>query len=73
MIGLDSAYVQESANQYIHVLEAYILAKNGCGRWSDFLGHFATFVSIHRSAYFNTVQQLTYVFKRVFREKPQES
>jgi hypothetical protein len=46
MIGLDSAYVQESADWYIHVLEAYILAKNGCGRWSAFLGHFAIFVFI---------------------------
>ena len=73
MIGLDSAYVQESADLYIHGLEAYIPPKNGCGMWSAFLGHFAIFVFIHRSAVFNTVQQLTYAFKRVFREKPQES
>ena len=73
MIGSDSAYVQESADLYIHGLEAYILPKNGCGIWSAFLWHFAIFVFIHRSAVFNTVQQLTYAFKRVFREKPQES
>ena len=29
MIGLDSAYVQESADLYIHGLEAYIPPKNG--------------------------------------------
>ena len=29
MIGLDSAYVHESADWYIHCLEAYIPPKNG--------------------------------------------
>jgi hypothetical protein len=37
MIGLDSAYVQESAIWYIHCLEAYIHAMNHRGRWSAFL------------------------------------
>jgi hypothetical protein len=64
MIGLDSAYVQESAIWYIHCLEAYIHAKNHRGRWSAFLSLFVFSVFIHCSASFNAVQQLTYVFKR---------
>ncbi len=40
----------------------YILAKNGFGRWSAFLWHFAFFVYRHHSAWFNQVQK--YYYKR---------
>ena len=73
MIGLDSAYRQESANQYIHGLAGSVVAKKGCGIWSAFLCHFPFFVSIHHSAAFNTVQPLTDAFKRILEEKSQES
>ena len=64
MLAIYSAYRQESANRYIHCISVYVVPKNGWGIWSAFLCPFPVFVSIHHSAEFNTLQQLTYAFKR---------
>ncbi len=67
------ASVQESALLYMQGSYRSVLPKNGSGRWSAFLWHFAIFVYRRHCTWFHHVQQLTYVYVQVLEEMPQES
>ena len=67
------ASVQESASLYMQSSYRSVLPKNGSGRWSAFLWHFAIFVYRRHCTWFHHVQQLTYAYVHVFEEMPQES
>ena len=67
------ASVQESAILYMQGSYRSVLPKNGSGRWSAFLWHFAIFVYRRHCTWFGHVQQLTYAHVHVFEEMLQES
>jgi hypothetical protein len=66
------ASVQESALMYMQGSYRSVLPKNGSGRWSAFLWHFAIFVYRRHCTWVHHVQQLTYAYVHVFEEMPQE-
>ena len=73
MIGLDSAYVQESAIWYIHCLEAYIHAKNHRGRWSAFLWLFSQKTFKHVCQLLYRVERCWAMYEHAKDKKSQES
>ncbi len=62
------ASVQESAFLYMQGSYWSVLPKNGSGKWSAFLWHFAFFMYRRHCTWFHHVQALTYAYVLVFEE-----